>query len=91
MFSRIVSFHDHLQSTGNDSSSLLLFSPTHPQRYVNKMDYYVGFTYSSSALVARNFAKNKENFKGGLCLNVITPFTIIVVVLQLRDVPKTVI
>ena len=46
---------------------------------------------SSSELVASNFAKNQENFKGGLCLNVITPFTIIVVVLQLRDVPKTVI
>ena len=39
-------------------------------------------------LVARNFAKNQENFKGELCLNVITPFAIIVVVLQLRDVPK---
>ena len=47
--------------------------------------------YSSSELVASNFAKNHENFKGGLCLNVITPFTIIVVVLQLRDIPKTVI
>ena len=34
--------------------------------------------------------KNQENFKE-LCLNVITPFTIIVVVLQLRDVPLTVI
>ena len=55
------------------------------------MDYYVRFMYSSSELVASNFAENQENFKGGLCLNVITPFTIIVVVLQLRDVPKTVI
>ena len=42
-------------------------------------------------LVASNFAKNQENFEGELCLNVITPFTIILVVLQLRDVPKTVI
>ena len=38
-------------------------------------------------LVASNFAKNQENFKGELWLNVITPFTIIVVVVQLRDVP----
>ena len=59
--------------------------------YVNKMEYYVGFMYSSSGLVASNFEKNQENFKGGLCLNVITPFTIIVAVLHLRDVPKTVI
>ena len=42
-------------------------------------------------LVACNSASNQENFKGELCLNVITPCTIIVVVLQLRDVPKTVI
>ena len=42
-------------------------------------------------LVANNFAKNRENYKGELCLNVITPFIIIVVVLQSRDVPKTVI
>ena len=42
-------------------------------------------------LVASNFAKNQENFKGELCLNVITPFTISAVVLQLRDVPKRVI
>ena len=47
--------------------------------------------HNSSELIASNFAKNQENFKGGLCLNVITPFTIIAVVLQLRDVPKTVI
>ena len=40
---------------------------------------------------ACNSASNQENFKGELCLNVITPCTIIVVVLQLRDVPKTVI
>ena len=33
-------------------------------------------------MVASNFAKNQENFKGELCLNVITPFTIIVFVLQ---------
>ena len=55
------------------------------------MNYYVRFIYSSFELVASNFAKNQENFKGGLCLNVITPFTIIVVVLLLRDVPKTII
>ena len=42
-------------------------------------------------LVTSNFAKNQENFKGELCLNVIIPFTIIVAVLQLRDVAKTVI
>ena len=42
-------------------------------------------------LVASNLAKNQANFKGELCLKVITPFTIIVVFLQLRDVPKTVI
>ena len=55
------------------------------------MDYYVRFMFSSSELVASNFAKNQKNFKGGLYLNVTTRFTIIVVVLQLRDVPKTVI
>ena len=55
------------------------------------MDYYVKFIYNSSGLVASNFAKNQENFKAELCLNVITPFAIIVAVLQLRDVPKTVI
>ena len=37
------------------------------------------------------FSLPRENFKGESCLNVITPFTIIVVVLQLRGVPKTVI
>ena len=42
-------------------------------------------------LVANNFAKNRENYNGELCLNVITPFIIIAVVLQSRDVPKTVI
>ena len=44
-----------------------------------------------TAMIASNFAKNPKNFKEELWLNVITPFTIIVVVLQLRDVPKTVI
>ena len=43
------------------------------------------------SLVTSNFAKIQENFKGELCLNAVAPFTIIVVVLQLRDVPKTVI
>ena len=38
-----------------------------------------------------NFAKNQENLEGELRSNVITSFTIIVVILQLRDVPKTVI
>ena len=47
--------------------------------------------YSSFALIASNFAKNQENFKGGSFLNVIIPFTFIAVVLQLRDGPKTVI
>ena len=42
-------------------------------------------------MVASNFVTNQENFKKESCLNVITPFTIIVVVLQLRGVPKTVI
>ena len=55
---------------------------------INKMDYYIRFI---QMLVASNFAKNQEYFKGELCLNVIIPFTIIVVALQLRDVPKTVI
>ena len=39
-----------------------------------------------TAVDCQQFAKNQENFKGELCLNVITPFTIIVVVLPLRDV-----
>ena len=40
--------------------------------------------------VASNFAKNGENFKRGLCLNVITVFlfAILPVVLSLCDVPK---
>ena len=42
-------------------------------------------------MVASNFVTNQENFKKESCLNVITPFTIIVDVLQLRGVPKTVI
>ena len=42
-------------------------------------------------LVASNFAKNQEHFKGELCLNVISSVTISVVVLQLRDVPLAVI
>ena len=40
--------------------------------------------------VASNFAKNGENFKRGLCLNVITVFlfALLPVVLSLCDVPK---
>ena len=41
-------------------------------------------------LVASNFAKNRENVKGELCFNAINPFSIISIVLSLRDVPKTV-
>ena len=33
-------------------------------------------------LVTSNFAKNQENFEGEICLNVNTPFTIVVVVLS---------
>ena len=44
-----------------------------------------------TAVGCHQFRKNQENFRGELWLNVVTPFTIIVVVLQLRDVPKTVI
>ena len=43
------------------------------------------------AVGCQQFAKIQENFKGELCLNVIIPFTISVVVLQLRDIPQTVI
>ena len=40
-----------------------------------------------TAVGCQQLSKNQENFKGKLCLNVIAPFTIIVVVLQLRDAP----
>ena len=89
MFSRIVLCHDHKRSTCNDLPGLLFSSVTHPQRYINKggllRQIYV------QQLVASNFAKNQKNFKGEICFNVITPFTITVVVLQSRDVPKSVI
>ena len=44
-----------------------------------------------TAVVCQQFRKKSKNFEGDLFLIVINPFTIIVVVLQLRNVPKTVI
>ena len=44
----------------------------------------------AAELVGSIFAKNRENVQGELSLNVIIPFSIIVVVLSLHDVPKTV-
>ena len=41
-------------------------------------------------LVASNFAKNRENFKGKICLNVTIPFSVIACCLNvIRDVSKT--
>ena len=42
-----------------------------------------------TAIGSQQFRKESRKLQGELCLNVITPFTIIVVVLQLRDGPKT--
>ena len=42
-------------------------------------------------MVASNFAKNRENFKEELCMNVILLllFPLLCIVLSLRDVPET--
>ena len=44
-----------------------------------------------TAVGCQQFHRESRKLQRGLCLNVITRFTIFVVVLQLRDVPKTVI
>ena len=51
------------------------------------MDYYVRFMYSNWLPAISQ--RIKKNFKEEFCSNVIDPFTIIFVVLQLRNVPKT--
>ena len=67
MFSRIVTCHDHKRSTGNDAAGLgylILSSTIHPQRYVNKMDYYDRLMYSSwlPAILQRIKRTLKENY-----------------------------
>ena len=52
----------------------------------NKMDYCV--TIKLQQLVARSFAKDRENITSELSLNVIVSFYIISVVLRLRGVPN---
>ena len=76
MFARIVSGHNHRQSTGNGNNSvgLVLSSATHTSR---GGDYCVTII-ESQQLVASKFAKNRENLKRELCLNASIPFSIIV-------------
>ena len=47
MFLRIVSGYYHQRNTGNASAGIHPYSATHPQRRVNKMDYWVAFMCSS--------------------------------------------
>ena len=54
----------------------------------NKMDYCIKIMLQP--LVASYFAKNQENVRRELCLNVIIPFYIIVCCLEASDVPKRV-
>ena len=77
MFSSIVSDHDHLQSTGNDSLGVHPSSATNPLRHVKKPNKLLRHIYAQQ-FVARNFANNRENFKRELCLNIIILFSIIV-------------
>ena len=76
-FSRIVSRQNHQQSTGTGNNFVGLYGPsaTNPLS-LNNMEYYV--TFYAKQLVFSNFAKNRENFKRELCLNVIIPFSVIV-------------
>ena len=65
--------NNHHRRTGYDSVGLHLSSATatHAYKRVNKADYCVPFMRSSWLPPASNFAKNQENFKRELCLNVI--------------------
>ena len=47
MFSRIVSGHNHSQSTANDCRGIHPYSATHPKRRVNKTDYCITSMHSS--------------------------------------------
>ena len=47
MFLRIFSGYYHQRNTGNASVGIRSYSATHPQRRVNKTNYWVTFMYIS--------------------------------------------